>query len=103
MGMEMGEWGQEWGQTGNGNGDRLVWTPKLRQSKQGHFTVNGEESLMVDQRRNRFHRPEFRVEIVERMQAGENLAALASQYGLARSMMYRWRDTYGMRMGMGTD
>jgi transposase len=43
---------------------------------------------------HRKHRPEFRVEIVERMLAGENVAALSKQYGLARSMMYRWRDTY---------
>lgn len=43
---------------------------------------------------HRKHTLEFRVEIVERMLAGENVSALSKQYGLARSMMYRWRDTY---------
>lgn len=42
----------------------------------------------------RQHSPEFRVEIVERMLAGENVKALSKQHGLARSMMYRWRDAY---------
>lgn len=42
----------------------------------------------------RQHSPEFRVEIVERMLAGENVKALSQQHGLARSVMYRWRDAY---------
>jgi len=47
--------------------------------------------------KQRQHSPEFRVEIVERMLAGENVMALAKQHGLARSMMYRWRDAYRRR------
>ena len=43
---------------------------------------------------NRQHSPEFRLEIVERMLAGGNVTALSKQHGLARSMMYRWRDAY---------
>jgi transposase len=38
--------------------------------------------------------PEFKVEIAERMVAGENIVGLSKRYGLARSMMYRWRDKY---------
>lgn len=49
---------------------------------------------MGNQRGNRLHTPEFRLDIVERMLAGENVMALAGQYGLARSMIYRWRDAY---------
>jgi transposase-like protein len=44
--------------------------------------------------KNKQHSPEFRVQVVERMLAGENVMALSKQYGLARSMMYRWRDAY---------
>ena len=47
------------------------------------------------------HSPEFRLEIVERMLAGENVAALASQHCLARSMMYRWRATYRLEGASG--
>lgn len=43
---------------------------------------------------SRQHSPEFRLEIVKRMLAGENVTALSNQHGLARSMMYRWRDAY---------
>jgi len=50
--------------------------------------------------KQRQHSPEFRVQIVERMLAGENVMALAKQHGLARSMMYRWRDAY-RRQGAG--
>jgi transposase-like protein len=42
----------------------------------------------------RKHSPEFRVSIVKRMLAGENISALSAEHGLPRSMMYRWRDTY---------
>ena len=56
---------------------------------------------MGNQRGNRLHSQEFRLEIVERMLAGENVAALASQYALARSMMYRWRDAYRLEGAAG--
>ncbi len=49
----------------------------------------------------RQHSPEFRVEIVERMLAGENVMALSQKHRLARSMMYRWRDAYRRRGGGG--
>jgi transposase-like protein len=42
----------------------------------------------------RQHSAEFKIEIAKRMLAGECSAALAQQHGLARSMMYRWRDAY---------
>ncbi len=37
---------------------------------------------------------EFRIEIVQRMLAGESVTTLSGRYQLARSTMYRWRDTY---------
>lgn len=44
--------------------------------------------------KNRRHSPEFRLEIAQRMAAGESVMALARRYGLARSMMYRWLAAY---------
>lgn len=49
---------------------------------------------MADQPRKRVHTAEFRLQIVERMLAGENVTALSKQHRLPRSMMYRWRDAY---------
>ena len=43
---------------------------------------------------NRRHSAEFKIEIAERMLAGENVSALSQQHGLPRSMMYRWRDAF---------
>lgn len=43
---------------------------------------------------SRKHTPEFRAEIARRMLAGESAMALSETYGLARSMMYRWRDAF---------
>ncbi len=48
----------------------------------------------------RRHSVEFKVEIAERMLAGERVTELAARHGLARSMMYRWRDAY-RREGRG--
>jgi transposase-like protein len=42
----------------------------------------------------RRHSCEFRIEIAQRMLAGENVMALSKQHQLARSQMYRWRDIY---------
>lgn len=49
---------------------------------------------MGESKRPRTHSPEFRIEIAQRMLAGENVVALSRRYKLARSMMYRWRETY---------
>lgn len=49
---------------------------------------------MEKKRPQRRHSAEFRIEIAERMLAGENVSALSEQHGLPRSMMYRWRDAY---------
>jgi transposase-like protein len=57
---------------------------------------------MGEQKGKRVHGPEFRVRIAERMMAGENLSAIAAEFDLPRSMMYRWRDAYrqeGARRG----
>jgi len=53
------------------------------------------------ERGNRRHRAEFKVEMAERMLAGENVNALSQQYRLARSMMYRWRDAFRERGAAG--
>lgn len=42
----------------------------------------------------RRHSLEFKIEIAQRMLAGESSAALSRQYRLPRSMMYRWRNAY---------
>ena len=48
----------------------------------------------MEQGRPRRHSHEFRVEIAQRMLNGECVKALSEQYGLPRSMMYRWREAY---------
>lgn len=48
----------------------------------------------MGQGRPRRHSHEFKVEIAQRMLSGECVSALSEQYGLPRSMMYRWRDAY---------
>ena len=49
---------------------------------------------MEEEKGKRVHSPEFRVESAEKMLAGGNVSALAEEFDLPRSMMYRWRDTY---------
>ncbi|MDZ7637653.1 MAG: helix-turn-helix domain-containing protein [Bryobacterales bacterium] len=49
---------------------------------------------MEEEKGKRVHSPEFRVEIAEKMLAGGNVSALAEEFDLPRSMMYRWRDPY---------
>ncbi|MDZ7637742.1 MAG: helix-turn-helix domain-containing protein [Bryobacterales bacterium] len=49
---------------------------------------------MEEEKGKRVHSPEFRVEIAEKMLAGGNVSALAEEFDLPRSMMYRWRDAY---------
>lgn len=48
----------------------------------------------MGQERPRRHSHEFRVEIAQRMLAGESATELSRRYQLPRSMMYRWRDAY---------
>jgi len=48
----------------------------------------------MEKSKRRRHSSEFRIEIAQRMLAGENVVALSKQHNLARSQMYRWRDTY---------
>jgi transposase len=50
--------------------------------------------MSEEKRKIRRHSPEFRTEIARRMLAGEDVTAMSKAYGLARSMMYRWRDAY---------
>lgn len=49
---------------------------------------------MGDQKSGRVHSPEFRAKIAQRILAGESVTALAVEFSLPRSMMYRWRDAY---------
>ena len=49
---------------------------------------------MGEKKGSRVHSPEFRVSVAERMLSGEKVAAIAAEFELPRSMMYRWRDTY---------
>jgi transposase len=54
---------------------------------------------MAERREQRRYSVEFRIEIAERMLAGENVTALSRLHQLPRSGMYRWRDAY-RREGM---
>lgn len=49
---------------------------------------------MGESAKNRRHSAEFRIEIAQRLLAGESGMDLSRRYGLARSMMYRWRAAY---------
>lgn len=49
---------------------------------------------MAGEVKNRRHSAEFRVQVARRMLGGESVMAISRQYGLARSMMYRWRAAY---------
>ena len=53
------------------------------------------------EREHRRYRVEFKVEIAERMLAGENVTSLSQQHSLPRSMMYRWRDAFRERGAVG--
>lgn len=45
----------------------------------------------IDQRR--FSR-EYKLAVIERMAAGENVSALSRELGIARKCLYQWRDRY---------
>jgi transposase-like protein len=51
----------------------------------------------MSQSKRRQYSVEFRIQIAKRMLADENVVALSREYGLTRSMMYRWRDTFRQR------
>lgn len=71
----------------------MEWTPKLRQAKQGHFSENGKGSWMEGKSGRRFD-ASFRRRAVQRMESGENVAALSRELSVRRSVLYRWRDRY---------
>jgi transposase-like protein len=48
----------------------------------------------MEARKPRRHSREFRIEIAQRMLAGESVSALSQRHQLTRSLMYRWRDAY---------
>ena len=37
---------------------------------------------------------DFKLKVVERMEAGENVAALAHELGIQRPLLYRWRNAF---------
>ena len=43
---------------------------------------------------NRTFSPEFRVQIVQRIEQGESVSKLRQEFGIKRSVLYRWRDAY---------
>jgi transposase len=49
---------------------------------------------MSEEKGRRRHSAEFRIEIAQRMLAGENVMGLSRRHQLPRGMMYRWRDAY---------
>ena len=42
----------------------------------------------------RVHTPEFKLRVVQRMMAGEPVAALSREVKVKRTLLYRWRDIY---------
>lgn len=42
----------------------------------------------------RKHSREFKVHLVQRMLAGESVAALSQEYGVRRKLIYQWKDVY---------
>lgn len=49
---------------------------------------------------NRTFSPEFRVQVVQRIEHGESVSKLRQEFGIKRSVLYRWRDAY-RREGVG--
>ena len=45
-------------------------------------------------RKNRVFSAEFKVSAVKRIEAGEPLLALSREFGIKRSVLYRWREAY---------
>lgn len=48
---------------------------------------------MSEEERRRFSR-EFKLSVIERMAAGENVSALSRELGIARKCLYQWRERY---------
>jgi transposase-like protein len=48
---------------------------------------------MSDQEVRSFSR-EFKLQIVQRIEAGENVSALSREVGIKRTILYRWRDAW---------
>lgn len=42
----------------------------------------------------RVHSPEFKVAALERLKAGETLADVAADLGVARQLLYKWRNAF---------
>jgi len=42
----------------------------------------------------RYHAPEFKLQVVQRMMAGESVSRLSREVKVKREMLYRWRDAY---------
>ncbi len=46
---------------------------------------------------HRIHTPEFKLDAVQRMEAGEGVAALSRELGVRRKVLYDWRARYRAR------
>jgi len=56
-----------------------------------------EGRLRVDHKRRERYSKEFRQQAVERMNACDNIARLSREIGVARHLLYHWRDRIGAR------
>ena len=43
---------------------------------------------------SRIFTPEFRLEVARRIEQGESVSKLHHEFGIKRSVLYRWRDAY---------
>jgi len=79
--------------TGNiGNDSGLDCTPKLGHEKWSQFSFLGEDWLSINEP-SQVSR-EFKLEVLRRMEAGENVSVLARELGVSRKSIYKWRNRY---------
>jgi transposase-like protein len=55
--------------------------------------LNGKETLL-SANTNRVFSREFKLSVAQRIAAGESVSALHHEFGIKRSVLYRWRDAY---------
>jgi transposase-like protein len=50
---------------------------------------------------NRVFSADFRVQVAQRIEQGESVSKLHHEFGIKRSVLYRWRDAYRKEGGAG--
>ena len=55
----------------------------------------------MSQEERRSFSPEFKLAVIERLEAGESRTALALEFSVKRTIIYRWRDSEGRTSPQG--